>query len=67
MYTIQDNNNYNFYCYLCVFQCILVGDSEGQVTVYQMRSMPAHADVSSFHSFKKNNQLHLIPSNFWPH
>ena len=27
-------------------KCLLVGDSEGQVTVYQMRSMPRPGDVS---------------------
>ena len=26
--------------YYFVFQCLLVGDSEGQVTVLQLRSMP---------------------------
>ena len=25
---------------MCLLQCILVGDSEGQVSVYQLRGMP---------------------------
>lgn len=33
--------NYSSYYFLFdVFQCILVGDSKGELTVYQLRSMP---------------------------
>ncbi|CAG2202637.1 WD repeat-containing protein 78 [Mytilus edulis] len=35
--------------------CILVGDSEGQVTVYQMRSMPAHADLEMLRTVVETN------------
>ena len=31
--------NPEYYAIVC-FQCLLVGDSEGQVTVLQLRSMP---------------------------
>lgn len=48
--------------YKFIFQCLLVGDSEGQVSVYQMRSMPPHADVSCFkhgvHSFLNDDILY---------
>ncbi|XP_063442317.1 dynein axonemal intermediate chain 4-like isoform X1 [Mytilus trossulus] len=35
--------------------CILVGDSEGQVTVYQMRSMPANADLEMLRTVVETN------------
>lgn len=35
--------------------CLLVGDSEGQVTVYQMRSMPPHADLDMLKSIIDTN------------
>ena len=36
-------------------ECLLVGDSEGQVSVYQMRSMPPHADLEMLRTIVDTN------------
>ena len=53
MYSIDCQHLKYFY-----FQCLLIGDSEGQVTVLQLRSMPAPPS-------QENQVYSLFFLSFW--